>query len=146
MRLLNRHQTPQPARDAKGSGFLTFALILQAFVQLLRFDPLLTRGNLSSIYQRVRRSSFANTPVRANDIEQICGAVDLASVYYWKRILCLQRSAATASLLKRFGIPAQMVIGIQHFPFRAHAWVEVEGRVVSDKPDMRAVYEILDRC
>jgi hypothetical protein len=146
MRLLNLHRTLPPGRDAKGSGFLEFALILEAFVQLLRFDPLLTRGNFSSIYERVRRPSFASTPIRANDVQQICSAIDLASVYYWRRILCLQRSAATASLLKRFGIPAQMVIGIQHFPFRAHAWVEIEGRVVSDKPDMHAVYEILDRC
>jgi hypothetical protein len=59
--------------------------------------------------------------------------------------LCLQRSAATACLLKRCGIPAQMVIGAQQMPFKAHAWVEVDGRVVNDKPYMTEIYAVLDR-
>ena len=43
-------------------------------------------------------------------------------------------------------VPAQMVIGSQQMPFRSHAWVEVEGRVVNDKPYMREMYAVLDRC
>jgi hypothetical protein len=60
--------------------------------------------------------------------------------------LCLQRSAAAACLLKRYGIPAQMVIGAKQMPFKAHAWVEVGGRVVNDKPYMPEIYAELDRC
>jgi hypothetical protein len=79
-------------------------------------------------------------------IEQTCAAVDMACIWYWKEALCLQRSAATACLLKRNGVPAQMVIGAQQMPFRAHAWVEVEGRVVNDKPYTPEMYAVLDRC
>lgn len=61
-------------------------------------------------------------------------------------MLCLQRSAATALLLKEHGIPAQLVIGAQQIPFRAHAWVELHGRVINDKPYMPEVYAVLDRC
>lgn len=135
----------QPGRRAEENLSPAFALVLQAFLQLVRFDPLLIRGNFAAIHKKVRGSPIARSSAPASDVGQICAAVDLASVCYWHRILCLQRSAATACLLKRFGVPAQMVIGIQHFPFRAHAWVEVDGRVVSDKPDMHAVYEVLDR-
>jgi hypothetical protein len=39
-----------------------------------------------------------------------------------------------------------MVIGVQGAPFRAHAWVELEGRVVNDKPYMRDIYSVLDQC
>jgi hypothetical protein len=39
-----------------------------------------------------------------------------------------------------------MVIGAQLMPFRAHAWVEVDGRVVNDKPYAAEVYTVLDRC
>ncbi len=46
-----------------------------------------------------------------NAVEQTCAAVDMACIWYWKEGLCLQRSAATACLLKRFGVPAQLVIG-----------------------------------
>jgi hypothetical protein len=39
-----------------------------------------------------------------------------------------------------------MIIGVQQIPIKAHAWVEVDGRVVNDKPYMSAMYTILDRC
>ena len=65
---------------------------------------------------------------------------------YWKRALCLQRSAATTCLLKRYGVPAHMVIGAQHTPFKSHAWVEVDERVVNDKPYISEVYAVLDKC
>jgi hypothetical protein len=39
-----------------------------------------------------------------------------------------------------------MVIGVQHLPFVAHAWVEVAGRVVNDKPYMSEIYSVLFRC
>ena len=61
-------------------------------------------------------------------------------------MLCLQRSAATAYLLKQFGASAQLVIGAQQMPFKAHAWVEIDGRVVNDKSYVREMYAVLDRC
>jgi hypothetical protein len=79
-------------------------------------------------------------------VERTCAAIDTASIWYWKQVLCLQRSAATACLLKEFGVPARMVIGAQQMPFRAHAWVEVDGCVVNDKPYMREMYAVLDQC
>ena len=79
-------------------------------------------------------------------MERICSAVDLACIWYWKEALCLQRSAATSCLLKSHGIFAQMVIGAQQLPFKAHAWVEVDGRVVNDKPYVPEMYTVLDRC
>jgi hypothetical protein len=39
-----------------------------------------------------------------------------------------------------------MVIGAQQTPFIAHAWVEVDGRVVNDKAYMPEIYAVLDRC
>jgi Transglutaminase-like superfamily len=79
-------------------------------------------------------------------IERICSAVDTACIWYWKQALCLQRSAATACLLKHYGVRAQMVIGARQIPFKAHAWVEVDGRVVNDKPYTPEMYAVLDRC
>jgi hypothetical protein len=39
-----------------------------------------------------------------------------------------------------------MVLGAQLLPFRAHAWVEVDGAVVNDKPYIHEIYQVLDRC
>jgi hypothetical protein len=121
-------------------------LVLRAYLKLIHFDLYLARGSFAALYNSVRNYPMAKT-VEANEaVEKVCAAVDIACIWYWKEVLCLQRSAATACLLKRYGVPAQMMIGAQQMPFRAHAWVEVDGRVVNDKPYMREMYAVLDRC
>jgi prolyl oligopeptidase len=123
-----------------------FFLALQAYLKLIHFDLYLARGNFAALYNKVRRYPFnARAPSRYT-IEQICYAVDLAGIWYWKEALCLQRSAATACFLKRHGVAAQMVVGAQQMPFKAHAWVEVDGRVVNDKSYTPELYRVLDRC
>jgi len=121
-------------------------LVLEAYLKLIYFDLYLARGNFSALYNKVRSCPIGKKVEVADAIERICSAMDMACIWYWKEALCLQRSAATACLLKRHGIPAQMVIGAQQMPFKAHAWVEVDGRVVNDKPYMQEMYSVLDRC
>jgi hypothetical protein len=72
--------------------------------------------------------------------------MDYACVFYVKRVLCLQRSAATTILLRRYGWSAEMVIGAQILPFKSHAWCEIKGEVVNDKPYMKDIYQVLERC
>lgn len=121
-------------------------LVLQAYWQLIRFDVHLARGDFAGLRRGVRASKVKLRPTRTIAVEQICSAMDRACVWYWKESLCLQRSAATACLLKRHGVNAELVIGAQQMPFRAHAWVEVDGCVVNDRPYMREIYAELDRC
>jgi hypothetical protein len=121
-------------------------LILRAYSELIYFDLYLAHGSFHALYEKVRSYPLGRNAPRLGAIEQICGAVDVACIWYWKEALCLQRSAATACLLKRNGVPAQMVIGAQQMPFKAHAWVEVNGQVVNDKPYMPEIYAVLDRC
>jgi len=121
-------------------------LIIKAYATLLRFDVCVVRRDFSALYRKVRGYPLEKPQPDSAALEQICSAVDVACVWYWKEVLCLQRSAATACLLKRAGFPARMVLGVQQKPFKAHAWVEVEGRVVNDKPYIREMYEVLDQC
>ncbi len=121
-------------------------LTLRAYVELISLEPYLVRKNFAGLYYRVRNQRVGKAVDSPQVIESICAAVDLACAWYWKEVLCLQRSAATACLLKRIGVPAEMMIGAQQMPFRAHAWVEVDGLVVNDKPYVREMYALLDRC
>jgi len=120
--------------------------VLRAYLMLVYFDFFLARGNFAALYDKVRRYPTRKRVPSRNSVEQICAAMDMACIWYWKEALCLQRSAATACLLKHHGIPAQMVIGAQQMPFKAHAWVEFAGRIVNDKPYMAEIYAVLDRC
>jgi len=121
-------------------------LVLKAYWKLIYFDVYLARGNFSALYEKVRNYPQGKQAQSPEAIERICHAVDMACIWYWKEVLCLQRSAATACLLKEYSVRAQMVIGAQQMPFKAHAWVEVDGRVVNDKPYMHEMYAVLDRC
>src|SRR6266852_3568635 len=121
-------------------------LMLKAYLKLIHFDVYLARRNFAALYDKVRRYPVGKRAMAPDAVERICQAVDMACIWYWKEALCLQRSAATACLLKKCGVPAQMVIGAQHMPFKAHAWVELHGRVVNDKPYTPEMYAVLDRC
>jgi Transglutaminase-like superfamily len=121
-------------------------LVLKAYWKLIYFDLYLARGNFSALYERVRKNPLGTQVSRSDAIERVCSAVDMACIWYPKEVLCLQRSAATACLLRENNVRAQMVIGAQQMPFKAHAWVEVAGRVVNDKPYTAEMYMVLDRC
>jgi hypothetical protein len=121
-------------------------LVFKAYVTLIYFDFPLARGNFAALYDKVRKYPLGKRATAPDAVERICSAIDMACIWYWKEALCLQRSAATACLLKKYGVPAQLVIGAQQVPFKAHAWVEVSGRVVNDKAYAPEMYAVLDRC
>jgi Transglutaminase-like superfamily len=121
-------------------------LLFKAYGKLIYFDLYLARGSFSALYERVRNYPMRKKFPSSRSIEEICAAVDMACIWYWKEALCLQRSAATACLLRQHGVAGKLVIGAQQMPFKAHAWVEVEDRVVNDKPYMHEMYAVLDRC
>lgn len=122
------------------------SLEVQAFLRLLEFDFYLARRRFLGVYDAIRQCNTSSPPGSADVVQRVCRAVDIACVWYWKQVLCLQRSAATVCLLKRYGVAATLVIGVQPLPFKAHAWVEVEGRVVNDKSYLPDIYLVLDRC
>ena len=121
-------------------------LVLKAYLKLIQFDLYLAWGNFAALYDKVRKYPVGKRAPDTDPVERTCSAIDMACIWYWKEALCLQRSAATACLLKKYGVPAQMVIGAQRMPFKAHAWVEVDCRVVNDKPYTPEMYAVLDRC
>ena len=121
-------------------------LALKAYGNLVLFDLYLARGNFEALYDKVRHCPVSTARAAPDAAARICSAMDMACIWYWKEARCLQRSAATACLLKQYGVRAQMIIGAQQLPFKAHAWVEVDGRVVNDKPYMREMYGVLDQC
>jgi len=121
-------------------------LIVKAWLLLLYLDAVAKLSGFSMLHAMVEREPRATEGSHSLPAATVSRAVDVASVFYFKRVLCLQRSAATALLLRRHGWPADMVIGARMIPFASHAWVEVEGEVVNDKPYVREMYQVLKRC
>jgi prolyl oligopeptidase len=120
-------------------------LFLAAYLILIRFD-LYLRGNFESLYNKLANYPTRRSAASRGSVEAICSAVDMACIWYCKKVRCLQRAAATVCLLRKYGVPAYMVIGAQQMPFKAHAWVEVDGKVVNDKRYVSEMYGHLARC
>ncbi|HYG61716.1 MAG TPA: lasso peptide biosynthesis B2 protein [Thermoanaerobaculia bacterium] len=117
-----------------------------AFLALLASDFILQVLGFSRFHGLVRRIPTRPAAASAARAQRIVRSVDRASAFYFKRAWCLQRSAVTAGLLRLSGLPARLVIGARRVPFYAHAWVELDGRVVNDRPAVRQEYEVLETC
>lgn len=122
-------------------------LLFKSYVLLVRLDLATLFGSFRTLHNLVKYCSVARmTLPPAITSERICHAVDLACVFYFKKVMCLQRSAATTLLLRNCGFPAELVIGARPLPFKSHAWVELNGIVVNDKPYVSETYRQLERC
>jgi hypothetical protein len=117
-----------------------------AFIGLLAFDLLLKFRGFESLIKRVE--SWPTAKPLTTDREtcrRVRAMVDRAQMYYPKKAMCLQHSAVVTCLLRRRGVPAEMVLTAQEFPLKAHAWAEVEGEVVNDSPQVKTKYRELKR-
>ncbi len=122
------------------------SLVLHAYWELLFLEDSLRRKDFAAIYERVRCTPVRDRRTPKLEPAQVSQAVDFAAVLYFRKVLCLQRSAAAVRLLRKRGFPARLVIGVQQIPFAAHAWVELESLVVNDKSYMPDMYTVLERC
>jgi Transglutaminase-like superfamily/Coenzyme PQQ synthesis protein D (PqqD) len=120
----------------------TLTLRIVSFLGLVLFDLILGLASLKTLCHCVH--TLPRQQRRSSDpliVGRVCAAVRAACLWYPKRTLCLQRSAVTTCLLRRYGIAAQMVIGVRPMPLLAHAWVEIGGSVVNDWPAVRTFYQ-----
>ena len=122
--------------------FLTW----KALLALVAFDLLGFGRNFAKMHKFVSRRNVAPQPASPDAVDRVCEAINNACVWYPKRVLCLQRSAVTTCLLRRYGVAAQMVMGAQTVPFKAHAWTEVDGRAINERRDVQKVYGVWERC
>ena len=122
------------------------ALIFRCWLWLLYFEYLMSVRGFGRVVTAVRSQRTCSAHVRNLGDATLCHAMDLACVFYFKRVLCLQRSAATVVLLRRCGWNAELVIGAQLLPFQSHAWVEIQNRIVNDKPYVHEMFQVLERC
>ncbi|HKG59607.1 MAG TPA: lasso peptide biosynthesis B2 protein [Pyrinomonadaceae bacterium] len=148
--------TSAPATDIQQSNFagndvaedlgISRRETFSAFVGLLAFDLLLKFGGFQKLIRKVARWPIAEPHHADREVcRHVRGMVDRAQLYYPKKAMCLQHSAVMTCLLRRRGVPAEMVLAAQTFPPKAHAWAEVAGEVVNDQSSVKSEYRVLKR-
>lgn len=116
-------------------GALILVRLTLAALGFRRTQALLSR------HAEVARGTAPAPPPDRPAAERIVRAVDRAAGCGpgFLRPSCLPRSLTLWWLLRRAGQPAELRIGVRRAADRleAHAWVELEGRVLGDLPDVQ---------
>ena len=105
------------------------SLVFRALCEITRYELIVSLRGIGCILRQLRQQRVSQKPCTEALQRAICEAVLLATCFYWKPVLCLQRSVCTVRLLRKYGIDARLAIGYRPSPFFSHAWVEVNGRV-----------------
>lgn len=119
--------------------------MIAAWFRIAVIDLILALRGFPAVHRFVERIPLRRRrdPRPAADLVRI---VDRAAIHYPRELLCLRRSAAITWMLRRHGQPAELVVGASIVPFFAHAWVELDGRVINDNEvAVRARYTVLER-
>jgi hypothetical protein len=122
------------------------SLFLQGLLGLLAFDVFGFSQDFARMHRFVSNWKLSTDEATDKTVTEVCIAVNYACAWYPKRVQCLQRSAVTTCLLRRRGVPAAMVLGVQILPFKAHAWTEVSGTAVNERRDVQKCYTVWERC
>jgi hypothetical protein len=126
------------------------ALALRAWLTLLATSRSLARRGFSDTYRRYDR--LPRPEPGGNDVDALVSraerAFSRAENFFLLRSAprdCLPRSLALFRFLLSVGVPAEHCIGVQRFPFEAHAWVECGGRAVNESSGLTRGYTELAR-
>jgi hypothetical protein len=131
------HLSDLPQNDCGGTALE----ILRAGWAIFRTDCLL-RGGLKRLVHEIQTQAArpASTESDASTQAKLAAllyAVEKARRWYPRKVDCLVGSGALLLLALSAGLNCALVIGVQKFPFYAHAWVEHQGRVVNDSSEVQ---------
>jgi Transglutaminase-like superfamily/Coenzyme PQQ synthesis protein D (PqqD) len=147
LKTLTFAQTRQSSlQSSSAKTHLPRFLFWKALFGLAAFDLFRFGSNFCRSYEFVRGWKVSPSQFGTDIVDQVCNALNYACVWYPKRVLCLQRSAVTTCLLRGCGVQAEMVMGAQKFPFKAHAWTEVNGRAINEQTDVQRTFLVWERC
>ena len=69
--------------------------------------------------------------------------VIVATALYPGRSKCLEQTVASYVLLRRRGADVKMRLGVQPYPFFAHAWLEMNGQPLTESNEVVARFALL---
>lgn len=120
-------------------------MTLEILYYLFVYVRILKRDDFASLYQRVRRQPARAKAWNAETVRRVSASVDNVCMLLPVPASCLLRSAVLTVVLRRSGVPAELVLGATRLPFKSHAWVELNGEVINDKPYVHDMYATWDR-
>lgn len=119
-----------------------------ALLELSIFYYKLKRQGFAEVIRWVKGcvvSGNAKTTCRRRDIDSLLASVERAAAYFPREAHCLARAVVITRILRKWGAPAVLNIGVRTVPFSAHAWAELGDVPLGRDGSEAGNYRILDR-
>jgi hypothetical protein len=142
---------PKEAQANEGAGRSRGLLTVRAWWSLLCITRSLTKQGFFHTYNALSQMAAIEEVPSAGPEEFLAAAVKAfarAENFFYLRKApqdCLHRSLALFRFLRVVGLPVEHLIGVQQFPFQAHAWTEYQGEVLRDDPVNQDKFTVIAR-
>jgi len=114
--------------------------VLSAFITLLKVNFYIKVRGFYSTIQLLKKSRQGHSTYiipQDEDLRNLANIVNKACLIYPTRTKCLEWAITFVLLALKRKWKCNLEIGVQNYPFFAHAWVECDGKVVMDSQDLR---------
>lgn len=106
--------------------------IIEAYIRIIIVFVVLRFRGIRHYAKFFRDPSFSSKPDSDEmTLKSVKEAVDSAVKFMFFNSDCVYQSLVLTMMLRCRNIRAVACLGVSSFPFRAHAWVELEGVVIS---------------
>lgn len=120
--------------------------VLKAFLTLIQVNfNIKARGFYAAIQfvKKTQKSHLTYTIPSDEELRNLANILNKACLIYPVRIKCLEWAMTFVLLALQRRWKCNLEIGVQNYPFLAHAWVECNGKVVMDSQNLRSGLAII---
>jgi hypothetical protein len=113
-------------------------LTLEAYIVLSKVHFIIKYKGFSGIIQYIKDTYQENiqyTVPCPQILNHLIAHLNKACLFYHKNTKCLEWAATLVLLALKRKWQCNLIIGVQNYPFTAHAWVEMAGKIVADKQE-----------
>jgi len=120
--------------------------VFKAFMTLLKVNFYVRAKGFYAAIQLLKRTQKKHKTYlipNDEDLRRLAEIINKACLIYPTRTKCLEWAMTFVLLALDQKWKCNLEIGVQNYPFLAHAWVECNGKVVMDSQDLRSGLSII---
>ena len=122
-------------------------LFFRALFTLFAYDVLSTFCRFETIYSMVKRWTVASAASWSRHASTVSARRSTTPASGTRnRLFACSAPSSLRTCSGSTASHAHMVLGAQKLPFKAHAWVEVDGQAINERSNVQATYAVWDRC
>jgi len=111
-------------------------LIIQCYFYLIKVFFILKFKGFFKLINYLQKKAKNGWAIQAKQMDKLIISLNKACAFFPVKVKCLEWSTTLALLAYKKQLKCFLNIGVQNYPFRAHAWVEFNKKVVCDYPEL----------